>query len=66
MTECEWLLWSRLRKKQLHDVQFYWQKPIGSCIVNFYAQAAERIVEVYGLQRQGRFHFENVLTVMNH
>ena len=30
MTECEWLLWSRLRKKQLHDAQFYWQNPIGS------------------------------------
>ena len=35
-------------------------------MVDFYAQAAERIVEVYGLQRQGHFHFGNVLTVMNH
>ena len=37
MTECERLLWSRLRRKQLHGAQFYRQKPIGSYIVDFYA-----------------------------
>ncbi len=35
MTECERLLWSRLRRKQLHGVQFYRQKPIGNYIVAF-------------------------------
>ncbi|MCI0830271.1 MAG: DUF559 domain-containing protein, partial [Chloroflexi bacterium] len=35
MTKCEWMLWSRLRRKQLHGVQFYRQKPIGNYIVAF-------------------------------
>ena len=48
MAECERLLWSRLRRKQLHGVQFYRQKPIGSYIVDFYAPAARLVVEVDG------------------
>lgn len=50
MTDAEQLLWSRLRGKQLHGVQFYRQKPIGPYIVDFYAHAALLVIEVDGGQ----------------
>jgi len=59
MTECERLLWSRLRRKQLHGVQFYRQKPMGSYIVDFYAPAAMLAVEVDGSQHQDQIHSQN-------
>ena len=59
MTECERLLWSRLRRKQLNGVQFYRQKPIGSYIVDFYAPAARLVVEVDGVQHQDQIHAQN-------
>jgi very-short-patch-repair endonuclease len=36
MTDSERALWERLRRKQVHSVQFYRQKPIGNYIVDFY------------------------------
>jgi very-short-patch-repair endonuclease len=50
MTDAERLLWSRLRGKQLMGVQFYRQKPIGHYIVDFYAPAAQLVIEVDGSQ----------------
>ena len=50
MTDAEQVLWSRLRGKQLNDVQFYRQKPIGPYIVDFYAHAAMLVIEVDGSQ----------------
>ena len=59
MTECERMLWSRLRRKQLRGTQFYRQKPIGSYIVDFYAPAARLVVEVDGSQHQDNIHAQN-------
>ena len=59
MTKCERLLWSRLRRKQLHEVPFYRQKPIGSYIVDFYAPAARLVVEVDGPQHQDATRAQN-------
>jgi very-short-patch-repair endonuclease len=53
MTDDEQLLWSRLRRKQILDIQFYRQKPLGPYIVDFYAPKARLAVEVDGSQ-----HFE--------
>jgi len=39
-TDAELHLWYRLRRKQIHGVQFYRQKPIGRYIADFYAPAA--------------------------
>ena len=50
MTDCEQRLWSRLRRKQVLDVQFYRQKPIGDYIIDFYAPRANLVVEVDGSQ----------------
>ena len=52
-TDAEQLLWSHLRRKQLCEVQFYRQKPLGSYIVDFYAPSAKLVIEVDGSQ-----HFE--------
>ena len=53
MTEAEQKLWSRLRGKQLHGVQFYRQKPLGPYIVDFFGPKAKLVIELDGGQ-----HFE--------
>ena len=53
LTDSERALWQRLRGKQLADVQFYCQKPIGDYIVDFYAPKAKLVIEIDGSQ-----HFE--------
>jgi len=51
-TESEQRLWSRLRGKQLHGIQFYRQKPLGNYIVDFYAPKVKLVIEVDGSQHQ--------------
>ena len=48
MTDAERTLWSKIRRKQLKNFQFYRQKNIGDYIVDFYCPAAKLIVEVDG------------------
>jgi len=40
-----------LRRKQILGVQFYRQKPIGNYIADFYAPAAQLVVEIDGAQQ---------------
>jgi len=54
MTDAEKLLWSKVRGKQLGDVQFYRQKIIGDYIVDFYCPKAKLVIEVDGAQ-----HYED-------
>jgi len=49
-TEAEQMLWQRLRRKQIHDVQFYRQRPIDQFIVDFYCHAAMLVIECDGSQ----------------
>ena len=58
MTDAEQLLWSCLRRKQLHGVQFYRQKPIGPYIVDFFAPAVGLIIEVDGSQHHETVHLK--------
>lgn len=58
MTDAEQLLWSHLRRKQLHGVQFYRQKPLGPFIVDFFAPSAGLVVEVDGGQHYEAEHLE--------
>jgi very-short-patch-repair endonuclease len=53
MTEAERALWQRVRRKQIHGVQFYRQKPLLSFIVDFYCPKANLVIELDGGQ-----HFE--------
>jgi len=50
MTDAERLIWSRVRRKQILEVQFYRQKPIGQFIVDFYAPKIKLVVEIDGSQ----------------
>ena len=50
MTDAEQLLWKYIRRKQLCDIQFYRQKPIGKYSVDFYAPAAKLVIEIDGGQ----------------
>jgi very-short-patch-repair endonuclease len=58
MTNTEQILWSQLRRKQILDVQFYRQKPIGNYIVDFYAPKVKLVVEVDGSQHLETRHLE--------
>ena len=53
LTDAEQLLWLHLRRKQILDIQFYRQRPIGQYVVDFYAPAIGMVIEVDGGQ-----HFE--------
>ena len=50
MTDAEILLWSRIKGKQIKEVQFYRQKPIGNYIADFYCSEAKLIIEIDGGQ----------------
>ncbi|MDM8347395.1 endonuclease domain-containing protein [Pseudomonas sp. sp1636] len=50
MTEAEQRLWSRLRRKQVLDLQFYRQKPLAGYIADFYCAAAKLVIELDGAQ----------------
>lgn len=54
MTDAEQLIWSKIRKKQICDVQFYRQKNIGNYIVDFYCPKGKLVIEIDGGQ-----HYEN-------
>jgi len=58
MTESERMLWSRLRAKQILNVQFYRQKPIGQYIVDFIAPKVSLVVEVDGSQHRQKKYIE--------
>jgi len=58
MTDAEQVLWFRVRRKQLHGVQFYRQKPIGTYIVDFFAPGAGLVIEVDGSQHYEPDHVE--------
>jgi very-short-patch-repair endonuclease len=50
MTDAEFALWLKLRRKQLRGLQFYRQKPLGSFIVDFYCPIARLVIEIDGGQ----------------
>ena len=58
LTDAEALLWSRIRRKQIENIQFYRQKPIGNFIVDFYAPSAKLIIEIDGGQHFEEIHIE--------
>ena len=56
MTDAEQRLWSRIRRKQIHGVQFYRQRPVGPYIVDFYAPKVLLVLEVDGSQHLEATH----------
>ncbi len=53
-TKHEQMLWSRIRKKQIHGLQFYRQKRIAGYIVDFYCASKMLVIELDG--QQHKFH----------
>ncbi len=53
-TDAERLLWSKIRRRQIKNYQFFRQKPIGNYIVDFYCKDAKLIIEIDGGQ-----HYED-------
>ncbi len=58
MTDAERLIWSRVRRKQVFDVPFYRQKPIGQFIVDFYAPKIKLVIEIDGAQHYEAEHLQ--------
>ena len=54
LTDSERALWRRLGGKQLAEVQFYLQKPLGNYIVDFYAPRAKLVIELIWFPALGR------------
>ncbi len=50
MTDAERKLWSKIRNKQINNLQFYRQRPIGRYIVDFYCPKKNLAVEIDGGQ----------------
>jgi len=50
MTDAERILWSKVRKRQMKNCQFYRQRVIGNYIVDFYCPKAKLITELDGGQ----------------
>jgi very-short-patch-repair endonuclease len=50
MTDAEQFVWSKIRRKQIGNIQFYRQKNIGEYIVDFYCPKGKLIVEIDGGQ----------------
>jgi very-short-patch-repair endonuclease len=53
MTKHEVFLWRKLSRRQMGDVQFYRQKPIGPYIVDFCSKKPKLVIEL-----DGGHHFE--------
>ena len=48
MTPCEKILWQRLKGKNIRDIKFRRQHPIGFYIADFYCHEIELVIEVDG------------------
>lgn len=56
MTDAEQLLWQHIRRKQIHGVQFYRQKPLLAFVVDFYCPVAKLVIELDGSQHFAEEH----------
>lgn len=54
MTLPEKILWKRLRNKDIYNVKFRRQHPVGIYIVDFYCHACKLVIEV-----DGEIHLDN-------
>ena len=62
MTDAERLLWQRLRKRQLAEVKFRRQAPIGKYIVDFASFEKKLIVELDGGQHTLQRDYDSTRT----
>ncbi len=58
MTNAEILLWTKIRRKQIHGIQFLRQKPIEKFILDFYAKDIKLAIEIDGGQHFTTEHIQ--------
>ena len=58
MTEAERKLWRKLKNKQINNLRFYRQKPLGKYIVDFYCHTKNLVIELDGGQHYEEGNFE--------
>lgn len=63
MTDAERLLWSRLRRKQIHGIRFRRQHPVGPFIADFACTEARLVIEVDGGQHMALQYQDEARTV---
>ncbi len=56
-TEAERKIWKYLRRKQIQDLQFYRQKPLGRYVVDFFCPKVKLVIEIDG----GQHYYEGEL-----
>ena len=56
-TEAERKLWQHIRCKQIQNLQFYRQRPLGKYVVDFYCPKVKLVIEIDG----GQHYFEGNL-----
>ena len=62
-TPAEQKLWSRLRRKQLYELKFRRQHPIGRLIVDFCCARHRLVIEIDGDSHSGQEEYDRVRTV---
>lgn len=58
MTDAERRLWSKVRGKQINNLQFYRQRPMGKYIVDFYCSKINLAIEIDGGQ-----HYDDMVVI---
>jgi len=58
MTEAELKLWNHLNKKQVNNIRFRRQHPIGKFIVDFYCHTLKLVIEIDGGVHQHKIQHE--------
>ena len=59
MTNCESLLWERLRRKQILGLRFRSQHPIDIFIADFYCHKARLVIEIDGEIHEGQIDYDD-------
>lgn len=59
--EEEIMLWTKIRKKQINNIQFYRQKPLGPYIVDFYSPKKKIVIEIDGGQHYNQDNYNKDL-----
>ena len=59
MTNCEFLLWEKLKVKQILGLRFRSQHPIDIFIADFYCHAARLVVEIDGEIHEGQIEYDD-------
>jgi very-short-patch-repair endonuclease len=61
-TDCERILWSKLRNRQCNGVKFFRQYNVGNYILDFYSPQLRLSIELDGGQHLGHKEYDQIRT----